>query len=503
MARWRQLILDNPILIKHLRSRLRRPQFVPAAAITLVLCLLIAWYGASTGGFQTGWVHSLTLALQAVLLVIMGASQVASAVGGVRESSILDFHRISPLPPLVTTLGFFLGAPCREYLLYVLTLPLSLLCVAYGWPGFGELVQEQLALLLVAWTVQAVALLGALISARPKVGVSAPLIVIFLLLFNGVGSFVTGTRGGPDTTLSFFGVDLPWLAFLAVQLGTALVFLLIASTRKMRSERAHTLSKPQALVFLGCLATLLLGGLWGTYRYEGMLVVALYLLVGFGLLTAMTITPSAGEFLRGQRRAEHEQRPYLGPLDELSLNRIALAGLGLIVLLGGTLIWTVISDRLGPIQGPVLASFPERLSSQGRPGLAIALGVLTVLSFGLAYQYFQLHDPRRAGTLMGLFLFLAWVVPILAGLILQATQPDGPLGVGLIAASPLAGLAITAGALVIVDLALPLVVAIAMALLLTFVFYHLISVERRRLLRGVRARPVGSAAPRPDPLGGG
>lgn len=111
------LLLDNPILVKHLRSRLRRSQLVPALMITGILMGLIVWWGVATKGFGLPPVYLMTRTLQAFILVVIGATQVASSVGGVRESNILDFHRISPLPPLAVTLGFFLGAPIREYIL--------------------------------------------------------------------------------------------------------------------------------------------------------------------------------------------------------------------------------------------------------------------------------------------------------------------------------------------------------------------------------------------------
>ena len=44
---------------------------------------------------------------------------------GARASGILDFHRVSPLTPTELTLGFFFGAPIREYLLFAATLPFS------------------------------------------------------------------------------------------------------------------------------------------------------------------------------------------------------------------------------------------------------------------------------------------------------------------------------------------------------------------------------------------
>ena len=48
------LWLDNPILVKHVRSRLRRAQAIPSALLVLILCILIAWGGWMLNGFETG-----------------------------------------------------------------------------------------------------------------------------------------------------------------------------------------------------------------------------------------------------------------------------------------------------------------------------------------------------------------------------------------------------------------------------------------------------------------
>ena len=53
-------------------------------------------------------------------------------MGKARESGILDFHRVSPMAPAAVVLGFFFGAPIREYLLFAATLPFSMICVYKG-----------------------------------------------------------------------------------------------------------------------------------------------------------------------------------------------------------------------------------------------------------------------------------------------------------------------------------------------------------------------------------
>ena len=66
-------------------------------------------------------------------------------------SGILDFHRVSPMTPTELTLGFFFGAPIREYPLFAATLPFTVLCMAFGVPSLRGFVQLMIILLTTAW----------------------------------------------------------------------------------------------------------------------------------------------------------------------------------------------------------------------------------------------------------------------------------------------------------------------------------------------------------------
>ena len=145
--------LDNPIFIKHVRSRLRKQPLGAAIVVVLVLCICIVWGGYQLDGFANGGAFGVLLGLQAVILVVMGASQVGTSVGAARASGILDFHRVSPLTPTELTLGFFFGAPIREYVLFACTLPFSVLCLAFGTPSVHGFVQLMILLIASAWVV--------------------------------------------------------------------------------------------------------------------------------------------------------------------------------------------------------------------------------------------------------------------------------------------------------------------------------------------------------------
>ena len=68
--------LDNPILVKHARSRLRPQALASGVAVVLILCLCVAWAGAQSNFLAAGTSFGIYLCLQAVILVVMGLDMI-------------------------------------------------------------------------------------------------------------------------------------------------------------------------------------------------------------------------------------------------------------------------------------------------------------------------------------------------------------------------------------------------------------------------------------------
>ena len=109
----------------------KRPPLAAGVVVVLVLCMCIVWAGYENDAFLNGRAFEWLVMLQGIILIILGGSQVSAAVGGARLSGILDFHRVSPLTPAELTLGFFFGAPIREYLQFACTLPFVAMFMAF------------------------------------------------------------------------------------------------------------------------------------------------------------------------------------------------------------------------------------------------------------------------------------------------------------------------------------------------------------------------------------
>ena len=139
------------------------------------------------------------LGLQVFILAFGGSNQINASLGGARESGILDFHRVSPLPPSVVALGFLLGAPVREYVLAAVIVPfvaVQRLPARRGRaPGavLGLVVRSRSRLLTTTWVVHALAMLGALTRKKPRGsvigGVATVIFLLVLLYFGSLGLY--------------------------------------------------------------------------------------------------------------------------------------------------------------------------------------------------------------------------------------------------------------------------------------------------------------------------
>jgi hypothetical protein len=478
---WLASWLDNPIFVKHLRSRLRRQPLIMALVITQVLCLCIAWSGFQLDAFKSGGALGALFALQAIILCIMGATQVGTSVASAKASGILDFHRVSPLSPTELVLGFFFGAPVREYVLFASTLPISFLCLAMGAIDFRALFQLMLVLLSTSWVLHGLSVLNALMlkkqaGARGVVG-----LVIFLgfmtsSMFSGFGNLLS--RLDQDPRLEFFGISLPWLVVVLLYQIPVLFFVFLAARRKMDSERLHPFSKPQGIAAMATLGVLLLGGIWSLDDSEVLPTLMIYLLVILGIVLTVMVTPTQAEYYKGLWRALKQGQVRLSFWDDLALNRPFLAVICAIALVTATMAWNRLAAGNNFVAASVRQSFP----------LAIANGVLVVGYFGLAHQFFLLRFGRRGGSFFALFLFLTWVVPLVIGTIILFSHfnNSGPSQT-IYALSPLAGVGLATGIGEGSYLFWIQAAAITPSLLYAFVFNGLVTAARRRVARAVAA----------------
>jgi hypothetical protein len=78
------------------------------------------------------------LAIQALILFVVGTGQVAAGMTGERDDGMVDYQRLAPMTPLAKTLGYLAGLPVREWVLFASTLPFSALALWRGKVPFAD-----------------------------------------------------------------------------------------------------------------------------------------------------------------------------------------------------------------------------------------------------------------------------------------------------------------------------------------------------------------------------
>ncbi len=456
-------LYDNPILWKHIRSRLRPQHLYPSIIVVVVICGIIAWGGDMLNGMRNGRVFGILLFVQWGLLVVFGTSQVATAVAHAKDSGILDFHRVSPLPASWVTTGFLFGAPIREYILFACTLPFSIVPALMGVPGAAGLVTIYPVLFVSTVLYHMLAVLLGSVSKKPRgAGSLAVVIAIFTHMAGGWWSMLGGGGGTAglltvipaytEATRSFdprmpvlglavpgfFGMEMPLFVQSLIYQFALLGFVYAAAVRKMRSDRAHAYSKPLATAFLITVALLSLGSLWSTSapRWMGRIsslwtvVAMLYVVVFAAVLLTNSVTPTASEFANGMRRANKHGHRRLEPWHDLALNHWA------------TLLFCGIVAAAAACAYLLLA-LPN--APTGSVWLPTLVAVLVVAYFGSARQYFELAFGKRGTPYFLLFLFFAWLVPIILGTIIAWTNWGEDASLAILSVSPLVGIGTAAG----------------------------------------------------------
>jgi hypothetical protein len=223
-------------------------------------------------------------------------------------------------------------------------------------------------------------------------------------------------------------------------------------------------------------------------------IVALYLLVITGLLLIMMVTANHAEYSKGLWRALRQGRKQLPWWDDLSLNRPFLAIACTIVLTTATLALSA--------PGGASAAMAASGDSLGADPLAVATGVLVVAYFGLAYQYFLLRFAARGKIYFALFLFLAWLLPLVAGTILAMSMSGDRQAESqvVLSMSPIPGIGMLAAP--VHDGTVRSAIqgpAITPALLFAFVFNSLLISARRRAYKVFLASTGTSHGTEPAP----
>jgi hypothetical protein len=164
----------NPLLILHVRSELRPARTAMAAAITLVVCMLIAMgcWSADHSNVRDFFrdLYAWLLGSQFVVLGVWSAMACGQAVARERELKTLDFLRTTRLTPAELLVGKLLGAPIIAYFVVGCTLPISVVAGLLGGVRLAAVLGSVVLLIVFNLFYSLVGLWGSMLVEKTSAG---------------------------------------------------------------------------------------------------------------------------------------------------------------------------------------------------------------------------------------------------------------------------------------------------------------------------------------------
>ncbi|XAL99638.1 hypothetical protein OT109_18920 [Phycisphaeraceae bacterium D3-23] len=315
-------IAANPLVLRGIRTRLRLNALISAALITITISgfLYIFVYNGTINNLQPENATPEELArlgraaaksalmplifLQGIILMVLGTGAAAGGIARERSDRLLDYHRVSPMPPHAKILGLLFGLPIREYFMFVLTLPFVGYAAYKGHVPFIALLQFYIVFITSVWLYHLTGMVSGMIVDRPwRAGFVVQGLVIGLYIglpqLSALGltsfEFLTArpafygivqqhlltdwneidsmNRGWEEARLrlaalrwsevAFFNVKMHPLVFSLMVQSFVLAILYTVIHRKWLGEARLALSKPTGLIFFALLQFFVLGSLLG------------------------------------------------------------------------------------------------------------------------------------------------------------------------------------------------------------------------------------------------
>ena len=464
---WR--LWDNPIFRRYCRSRLRLRGLAVALLITVMIAGFIVALAQSIGiSAKMSDIDSARpaaialLFFQCLILFVLGTAQVAGGMTAERDEGVIDYQRLIPMSPLAKTLGYLIGLPVREHVMFLATLPFTAWCLWRGqvdwrvWLPLYAIVLSSTALyhftgLLTGAVVRnrrwaflvSIGLVFSLYTVIPQMANFG--LVFFkyltvtpvfkeslpgLLPLDAAALVEAGQKLVP--TVKFFGLDFSEVVFTVFSQGGLVLTFIIMLCRKWRSAAAHLLGKTWAAGFFVWIQILLLGNAlplidpgdlfpsrgfnrmarivhgWQPRPEEAVLMSAIYGLVTLGLLFILTsiITPSRDGQMRGWRRARKLDMNSLPVTSDAATS----TGHTIFMAMAGAAGWFWFSRELVGSRW---------FSGQEVPLSVFGYFAVMMLACGLVFQALL---EKSGGRTLALALILGGAAPVMAGMVLGVSS---------------------------------------------------------------------------------
>ncbi|MFT5424940.1 MAG: hypothetical protein ACI89L_002743 [Phycisphaerales bacterium] len=433
------------------------------------------------------------LIIQAVLLMMVGTGAVAHGIAEERDEGLVAYQRMTPMSPTAKILGYLFGLPAREYALVALTMPFVIVATVYSGFSVLTLLHFYMVFFVSAWVYHMTGLMAGMVWPKPRLAVFLSMGMVLVLYFAlpnlsrlGITFFehltIRPTLFGmvwnelpasmrPRAEMS--GIDgfrpIPWFGgsmhqtvYTMLVQGFVLAVMFSVIHRKWRRENSHLFSKVGGLVVFGGVVVFMLSSLWAMIAQDEvyqsvfggsiepnqfvemddgrvfwtssnppaavverqpemllvLLMVPMALLGALYLLMTTWITSGRNTAIEGWRRARKHGTKRLGWNSDAASSLPACAGMiAMVVVAGASMI--------------MMASKQQAFYAVGPTWDGALLAIVAMVGAGL---FVQAMCERLSGRVFGVAMFLLWMIPFFASIIMEAAFEM--YEVGLLVAMP-------------------------------------------------------------------
>jgi hypothetical protein len=477
----------NPIARRYCRSRLR----VRGLGVWMLVVLLIA--GFLFFAFRESSIHRAgmdlvdaersplipLLILQGIIVFLLGTGQVAGGMTSEADEGVLEYQRLAPMSALSKVIGYLLGLPVREWILFLLTMPFSIWSLWRGQVPLAISVQVYGVFLTSAILYHLTGLVAGTVVKNRRWAFLVSMGVVFLLytvipnlanfglvyfkyltimpVFEESYPYMIDRSAGAAVlavqnllpAARFFNLGFPQAVFTLFSQGALILTMIIMLWRRWRRTESHLLGKAWATGLFGWFQLVLLGnalplidpgylfpsrGLnrfsrrfmnadWEPEAEEAIVMTGIYGVVTLVLMwiLILMVTPNEDGRLRGWRRARKLGHRRLSPASDPATGFWWVI---LMVVIGATG-WHVFSKAVVESHW-----FPGQELQWHAPWAFL----LVMLTGGIGFHAIL---EGKGGRAAGLAVILLGIVPLMVGSIVAIINDDfATFAVWLIGLSP-------------------------------------------------------------------
>lgn len=343
-------IVDNPILVRELRRRMRGKAllysimtYIVLMTISTVLVLVVRSPSPTSDATvqmlqqmrQTGeGIYAWITGIQVLLVLIIAPTITAGLTTGEKERKTFEFLRVTTITRWMYIIGCFLSTAFYVALALICALPLISLSFLYGGVTLEQVIATFFMLLGGSLVLSSFGLFISSVCERTRTAQGIVVFLIFAMLFGGaillsqlsrIFSGVNAAAGGSSGKYFIFGLGLqPWVVAFLFMVSVTVVLLLLSARKLFEPEEARAFAHWQFAVIFTTVIAAGLGVLTST-AYTVEIPEIAFLAIGFAMLVVAAHTFAVGRMEVGDE-IWHLKRlfPLLRPLDQTAPYLIAL-----------------------------------------------------------------------------------------------------------------------------------------------------------------------------------